>query len=76
MKRIKQFLLPAAFAALPFFTFAHGGVDDGHAEAPVVVSAGNERIYAMVAVGVFLALLIGFFIYAKRKNATPPPPQQ
>ena len=58
------FLAPAAIA------LAHGEVDDGHVEA-VAVADPSQRAYVLSGVIIVFVLMLGWFIWSKRKSGKP-----
>lgn len=67
MKKILPFLY---FFAPTAILFAHGGVDDGHIE-DVAVADPSQRVYVLGGVIVVFILMIGWFIWSKRKSGRP-----
>ncbi len=56
--------MPTAFA------LAHGEMDDVHVEEVPVADPGS-RIYVMIAVAVVFVVMIGWFVWSKKKSKAP-----
>lgn len=71
MKKTLPYLYLLGALTIPStLALAHGDEVDGHAE-DVAVADPSSRIYVMIVVGVVFALMVGWFVWSKKKSKAP-----